>query len=186
MGPLFIAHALEESYIASTRSQCKLSLFLAFSWMSHSRVCLCSKVARSVTQHYDKSTDYSSCTCTHLCPVGILKHEVWLSSLLYISFLLVHTIGLLADQSFTNMGQIMRWWLHWKYHFMWSSPCTISVRVGVVFAFSQFACVLVFLLTLFFCFSSYLLCFRFCFFSWFSLLFISSLVSFSLLVSFVG
>jgi len=71
-----IAHALEESYIASTRSRRKLSLFLSFACMSQSRVCFCFKVARSVTQHHDKSMDCPSCTCTHLCPVGTLKHKV--------------------------------------------------------------------------------------------------------------
>jgi len=86
-----IAHALDESYIASTCSRRKLSFLLSFSCMSQSRVCLCFKFPRSVAQHHDKSTDCLSCTCTHLCPVGTWKHELWLSSLLYISFLLVHT-----------------------------------------------------------------------------------------------
>jgi len=71
-----ITHALEESYIASTRARCKLSLFLSFACMSHSVLCLCFKVACSVTQHHDKSTDYPSCTSAHLCLVGTLKHEV--------------------------------------------------------------------------------------------------------------
>lgn len=39
-----IAHALEEYYIASTCAQHKLSLFLSFSCMSQSRVCICFKV----------------------------------------------------------------------------------------------------------------------------------------------
>ena len=84
-----IAHALEECYIANTHSQSKLSLFLLFAYMSRSRVYLCFKVAHSVTQHHEKSTDYLSCTCTHLCHVGTLKHKVWFSSLLYLSCLLV-------------------------------------------------------------------------------------------------
>ena len=44
-----VTHALEESYIASTRVRRKLSLFLLFACMSQSRVCLCFKVAHSVT-----------------------------------------------------------------------------------------------------------------------------------------
>ena len=68
--------------------------------------------------------------------MGTLNHEVWLSSLLYLSYFLVCTTRFLADQAFTNMGLPVRWWLHWKYHFMWSFPCTVSVGVGVVFAFS--------------------------------------------------
>ena len=35
-----IAHALEESYIAGTRAQHKFYLFLSFSCMSQSRVCV--------------------------------------------------------------------------------------------------------------------------------------------------
>lgn len=68
-----ISHALEEPYIANTHARCKLSLSFSFACMSQSRVCLCFKVACSVTQHYDKSMNYSSCTCTHLCPMGIVK-----------------------------------------------------------------------------------------------------------------
>jgi len=86
-----------------------------------------------------------------LMPVGTCKHEVCLSSLLYLSFLLVRTTRLLADQAFTNMGQPMHWWLHWKYHFAWSDPCTISLGVGVVFAFSWFACMLLCLFCFFVC-----------------------------------
>lgn len=89
-------------------------------------------------QHHDKSTNCSSCTCTHLCCVGTLKHEVWLSSLLYLSCLLVCTTGLLEDQDFTNMGLPMCQWLHWKYHFTWSGPCTVSVGRSSVFL--QLAC----------------------------------------------
>ena len=113
-----IVHALEESYITSTHSRHKLSLFLLFACMSQSRVCLCFNVARSVTQHHDKSTDYLSCTCTHLRLMGTLKHKVWLSSLSYLSCMLVRTTGLLVDQAFTHMGLPMRRWPHWKHHFM--------------------------------------------------------------------
>ena len=111
------SHALEEYYIASTCARRKLFLFLSFSCMSQSRVCLCFKVACSVTQHHEKSADFRSCTCTHLCPVGTLKCEVWLSSLLYLSCIMVCTIGLLTDREFTHMGLPMCRWLHWKYHF---------------------------------------------------------------------
>jgi len=112
-----IVHELEESYTASTRVQHKLYLFLLFSFMSQSRVCLCFKMERSVTQQHYKSTDCPSFTHTHLCLMGTLKREVWLSSLLYLSFLLVCTIRLLVDQAFTNMGLPIHQWLHWKYHF---------------------------------------------------------------------
>ena len=145
--------------------QRKLSLFLSFAYMSQSRVCLCFKVARNVTQHYGKSTDWSSCTCTHLYLVGTLKHEVWLSSLLYLSCLLVHTTGLLSDQAFINMGQQMCQWLHLKYHFTWSGPRPISVGVGAMFAFSCFlACLFAYMLCLLICFLSCLFnCFAFIF-----------------------
>jgi len=167
-----IAHVLEDSYIASTHMWRKLSLFLSFSCMAWSRAFLCFKVARSVTQHHNKSMDYLPWTCTQICPVGTLKHEVWLSSLLYLSCFLVRTTGLLADQAFTSMGLPMRWWLHWKYHFTWSGRCTVSIGVGVVFAFS---CFLDFLFTYALCFLicllSYLLIhFSFTFASAFSLL----------------
>lgn len=143
--------------------------------MSQLRVCLCLKVACSITQHHDKSTDYLLCTCTHLCPVGILNHEVWLSSLLYLSSLLVHTTGLLADQAFTNMGLLMRWWLHWKYHFTWSGPCTISVGVGIMFSFN---CLLACLFSYVLCLFVYFLCFHFCFHSCFDFFIVSSFTCF--------
>ena len=146
------------------------SLLLSFSCMSQLRVCLCSKVARSFTQHQDKSTNCSSWTCTHLCPVGIVKHEVWLSSLLYHSCLLVQTIGLLADQAFTNMGEPMRRWLHWKYRFTWLGPWTVILGV-VVFDFNYFSCILVCLLACF------LVCLPACFLTFLSL-FLLLLLSF--------
>lgn len=149
-----VIHALEESYLASTHAWRKLSLFLLFSCMSQSRVSLCFKVAHCVTQHHDKSVDYLSCTCTQLGLVGTLNHEVWLSSMLYLSWLLVRTTGLLTDKAFTNMGLPMRWWLHWKYHFTWLGPCTTSVGVGVLFSFSCLlhACLLTCFICLFVCF----------------------------------
>jgi len=48
-----VAHTLEESYIASTHMQRKLSLFLSFACMSQSKLFLCFKFARSVTQQHD-------------------------------------------------------------------------------------------------------------------------------------
>ena len=107
-----IAHALEESYIASTHVRCKLSLFLSFSCMSQSRVCVCLTSAHSVAQHHGKSTDYMSCTRTHVCFVDAFKLGVYLSSLLYLSCLLVHTVVLFANHAFTNMGRPMHPWLH--------------------------------------------------------------------------
>ncbi len=80
-----------------------------------------------------------------------MEQEVWLSSFLYLACLLVRVTGFLADQVFTNMGQPMHRWMHWKYHFTWSGPCTISLGLGVVFVFSWFACMLVCLLDLFVC-----------------------------------
>ena len=159
-----IAHALEESYIESTRVRHTLSLFLSFACMSQSRVCMCLKAARSVTQRCGKSTDHMLYTCTHSCSMDTLKHGVCLSSLLYLSCLVVHTTGLLMDQAFTNMGQPMCQWLHWKYHFTWSAPCTVSLGVGLVFAF-MFVCLLSCFLTHFsFTFASAFLC---CLFSCF-------------------
>ena len=142
-----------------------------------SQFCFCFKFARSVTQHHDKSTDYPSPTCTHLCPVGTLKHKVWLPSLLYLYFLLVYTTGLLADQAFTNMGLRMHWWLYWKDHFTWSGPCTVSVGEGVVFSFSCFlACLFAYML----CF---LVCLFACLFTFFSFVFYSTLALLCSLIS---
>ena len=81
----------------------------------------------------------------------------------------------------------MRRWLHWKYHYTWDDPCTVSLGVGVVFAFELFSCVLVCLPALFICLSSclfaHLICFHFCLCSFFALLFVSLLVSFHKIVS---
>ena len=51
-----MAHALEESYIASTLAQCKWSTFLTFACMSQSRECIHSTSVCSVAQHHGKST----------------------------------------------------------------------------------------------------------------------------------
>jgi len=147
-----ITHAFEESCIARTCPWCKLSLFISVSCRSQSKVCVCFTAACSVTQHRDKSTDHMSCTCTHLCLVDTFKHEVCLYSLLYLSWLLVCTKRFLKEQAFTNKGQPMWGWLHWKYHFMWSNPCTISLGVWEVFAFG---CLLAWLF-------AYLLCMFVC------------------------
>jgi len=115
------------------------------------------------------------------------KHRVCLSSLLHLSCLLVRTVILFANLSFTNMGQPICQWLHWKYHFTWDDPWIFSLGVGLVFAFVFFAWTLVFLLALFVslyaCLFAYFLCFHFCFCSYFSLLFVSSLVPFRRIVS---
>ena len=126
--------------------------------------------------------NYLSCTCTHLCPVGTMNHEVWLSSLLYLSCLLVHTTGFLTDQAFTNMGLPMGQWLHWKYHFTWFCPSTISVGVGVVFTFScllacLFAYVLCFLVCLLACLFTFF-AFIFHFYSCFYMLIVNSFTCF--------
>jgi hypothetical protein len=69
-----IAHALEESYIASTRVHDASCLCFFRLLACHSQECAyASTSARSVTQHHDKSTDCMSCTCTHLCSVGTFK-----------------------------------------------------------------------------------------------------------------
>ena len=103
-----ITHALEESYILSTCARRRLSLFLSFTCMSQSRVCICLTVARSAVQHHEKPMDCMPCTCTHLCSVDTFKHGVCLYSFLYLSCLLVRTNVLLVDHAFTNMGQPMR------------------------------------------------------------------------------
>lgn len=92
------------------------------------------------------------------------KYEVCLSSLLYLCCLLVCTTGLLIDQAFTNMGQPMRRWLHWKYHFTWSDPCTISLGVGVVFSLWLVSCIFdSCFMCLFICLLSLLTCLAFSF-----------------------
>lgn len=111
-----IAHALEEYYTASTHAQCKCSTFLTFSFLSQSRECIHSTSARSVAQHHGSSTECMSCTFTHLCSVVARKLKVCLYSLLHLSCLLVRTVILFTNQAYTNMGQKMLRWLHWKYH----------------------------------------------------------------------
>lgn len=92
-----IAHALEdESY-----------LFFSCLLTCHSQECdFASKL--HFMSHNTMMSPWTSChACTHLCPMGTLKHEVWFSSLLYLSRSLVQTIGFLMDQAFTNMGLLM-------------------------------------------------------------------------------
>lgn len=112
-----IAHALEESYIESTHAQHKWSIFLTFSCMSQSRECTHSRFACSVGKHHGSSTKCMSCAFTYLYSVVAYKLGVCLSSLLYLSCLLVHITVLFMNHAFTNVGQPMRRWLHWKYHF---------------------------------------------------------------------
>jgi len=99
-----IAHALEESYTASTHAQDKWSTFLMFSCMSQSRECIHSTSACGVAQHHGSTTEFMSFTFTHLGSVVTCKLGVCLSSLLHISCLLVHTNVLFANNAFTNMG----------------------------------------------------------------------------------
>ena len=98
------------------------------------------------------STECMSCTFTHLCSVVTCKLRVCPSSSLYLSCLLVFVTTMFSNRAFTNMGQPMRRLLHWKYHFMWDGPCTISLEVGVMFAFELFACMhICFFLCVFVC-----------------------------------
>jgi len=112
-----IAHALEESYTTSTHAQRKWSTFVTFSCMSQLRECIQSTSARSVAQHYGKSTKCMSCAFTHLCFVVACKLRVCPSSSLCLSCLLVCATAMFTNCAFTNMGQLMHWWLHWKCHF---------------------------------------------------------------------
>ena len=147
-----IALELEESYTSSTLARRKWSTFLMFSCMSRSRECVCLTYSRSVAQHHGKSTECMSYNFTHFFYVDAFKPGVCLSSSLYLSSLLVHMTVLFANYTFTNMGRPMRQWLHWKYHFTWADPCTISLGVGVVFASCWFAWMHVcFLVCLFVC-----------------------------------
>ena len=166
------AHALEESYTASTLAQHKWSTFLTFSCMSQSRECIHSTSAHSVAQFHGKSTECMSCAFTHVCSVDAFKLRVCLPSLLYLSCLLVRKAVLFANDAFTNMGRPMRQWLRWKYHFTWSGPCTVSLGVGVVFDFGLFACMRVFfVLCMFVCLLACLLtCFAFTLASTFALI----------------
>jgi len=133
------------------------SCFLA----CHSQENLYTTSARSVAQHHGKSTECMSCTFTHFYFMDTCNLGVCLSSSLYLSCLLVCATVMFANHAFTNMDRPMRRWLHWKYHFMWDDPCTVSLGVGVVLSlscllacmFSYFfvcllACLFVFLLTL--------------------------------------
>ena len=99
-----IAHALEESYTASTLVQRKWYTFLMFSCISHLRECIHLTSTCSATQHHGKSTVCMSCVCTHLCSVDTFKPGVCLASLLYFSCLLVCIAMLFMNHSFTNMG----------------------------------------------------------------------------------
>jgi len=112
-----IAHAFEESYTTSTCAQRKWSTFITLSFMSQSRECIHSTFVRSVSQHHGKSTECMPCAFTPFCSVDACKLGVCLSSLLYISCLLVHIAVLFVNHAFTNMGHPMYRWLHWKYHF---------------------------------------------------------------------
>ena len=113
-----IAHALEESYTTNTHAQHKWSTFLTFSCMSQLRECIHSIIAHSVAQHHGSTTECMSCTSTHLCSMVTYKLRVFFPSLLYISCFLVRIAVLFANHAFTNMGQPMHLWLHWKYHCM--------------------------------------------------------------------
>jgi len=112
-----ISHALEESYSESTLAQRRWSTFIMYACISQSRVCIYLTSTRCVTQHHGMSRDHMSCTFTHFCFVDACKLRVCLSSLLYLSHLLVHTTMLFANHAFTDMDQPMCQWLHWKYHF---------------------------------------------------------------------
>ena len=148
---------LEEYYKTSTHSQCKWFTSLMLVCMSHSRECIHSTSARSVAQYHGKSIEPMSCVFTHFCYVDSFKLGVCLSSLLHLSYFLVRIAFLFAYQAFTIMGQPMHRWMHWKYHFTWSGPCTVNLGVAIVLAFNLFSCMLVCLLSLFFCLSTFLL-----------------------------
>lgn len=74
------AHALEESYIASTLAQCNWSTFPMFACMAQSRECVHLTSARSVAQHHGKSTDcmprfsFTYVLWTHLNPECVWLH----------------------------------------------------------------------------------------------------------------
>jgi len=154
--------------------QHKWSNFLTFAFISRSRECIHSTSARSVSQHHGKSTECMRCAFNHFCYVGACKFGVCWFSLLYLSHFMVHTTRFLMYQAFTNMGQPMHWWLHLKYHFMWSGPCTVRLGIGVVFAFSFLACMLVFILSLHACLFS---CLCVCLLAFISLLLLLLLCS---------
>ena len=150
-----ITHTLEESYTASTHAQHEWSTFLTFACMTQSRECIHSTSSHSVTQYHRSSTECMSCTLTHLCSVVACKIGVCLL-LWHLSCFLVRTTVLFTNHAFTNMGQPIHRWMHWKYHLMWDDPCTVSLGVGVVFTFELFSCMLFFLLDLFVCLSAFL------------------------------
>jgi len=102
-----ITHALEESYTISTLGRCKFSMFLTFACLSQSRECILLTSTRSVSHHHDKSTGCVLCAFTFFFSVDAFKLGVCLSSLLYLSCLLVCFIFLFANHAFTNMGQPM-------------------------------------------------------------------------------
>jgi len=109
-----MAYALEESFTTSTLARCKLSLFLMFACLSQSRECICLSSLRSVSQHYGKSIACLSCAFTLFFSMDALKLRVCWSSLLYLSCFLVWLTMLFINHAFTNMGQPMHRWLHWK------------------------------------------------------------------------
>src|SRR5690606_11183654 len=72
-----------------------------------------------------KSIKCLSCAFTLFFSMEVLELEAcWYLLLnLYGSLVYMHIF-----HGFTNMGQPMCWWLHWKYHFMLVSPCTVLRR----------------------------------------------------------
>lgn len=112
-----ISLTLEESYTASIHAQHKWSTLLTFACMSQSRECIHSTSTRSVAQRHGKSTECISCTFMHLCSVVACTLRVCPPSSLYLSCLMVCATAMFTNHAFTNMGQPMCRWLHWKYHF---------------------------------------------------------------------
>src|SRR5699024_9887321 len=113
-----IAYALEESYTSSTLAKHNLSIFLMFSSLPQSKEYACLSSTHSVSQRHVKFAKCLSCTFTLFFSVDVFKLGVCWSSLLNISCSLFYMYIFLVYHVFTNKGQPMHRFLHWKYHFM--------------------------------------------------------------------
>lgn len=102
-----IAHALEESYVASHVAKHKLSYFCMFARLSRSKECTCLLYAYCVSPHHGTSIECLSCAFNLFFSVDTFKLRACWFSLFYLSCMLVCMNRFLVDHAFTNMGQPM-------------------------------------------------------------------------------
>lgn len=111
-----IAHALEESYTTNTLLKRKFSSFFMFARHTRSKECTCLSSTHSVLQHHGTFAECLSCAFTLFFSVDTFKLQACWSTLSYLFCLLVYMLIFPVYHAFTNMGQPMPQWLHWKYH----------------------------------------------------------------------